>query len=179
MNLFSVKKTSHIWQAGQERGQCEEVLLDFHAVVLVLIYSFSIALYSLESSCKPSLLSHFVFHDFKMFSYKLTCLFFVYMCGSECTYIHHVHTRTYRSQKRCQSGVVVDHTLIPVIGRQSQAGLWVWHQSGIQSLFQDSQRCYIEKLCLKQPKMIKKRPQMPQNSDWKLWTATLVLFNWT
>jgi hypothetical protein len=39
--------------------------------------------------------------------------------------------------------------LIPALGRQRQADLWVQDQPGLQSEFQDSQG-YTEKFCLKQ-----------------------------
>jgi hypothetical protein len=41
--------------------------------------------------------------------------------------------------------------LIPALGRQRQADLWVWGQPGLQSEFQDSQG-YTEKPCLKKKK---------------------------
>jgi len=44
------------------------------------------------------------------------------------------------------------HTLlIPALGRQRQADVWVQGQPGLQSEFQDSQG-YTEKHCLEKPK---------------------------
>jgi hypothetical protein len=49
-------------------------------------------------------------------------------------------------------------TLIPALGRQRQADLWVWDQPGLQSEFQDSQG-YTEKPCLKRNKKQTKKPK--------------------
>ena len=40
-----------------------------------------------------------------------------------------------------------DKILIPALGRQRQADLWIWGQSGLQMVFQDSQG-YTETCCL-------------------------------
>jgi hypothetical protein len=53
-------------------------------------------------------------------------------------------------------------SLIPALGRQRQADIWVWGQPGLQSKFQDSQG-YTEKPCLENPKKPKTNKQKPQN----------------
>jgi hypothetical protein len=54
--------------------------------------------------------------------------------------------------------------LIPALGRQRQANLWVRSQPGLQSEFQDSQG-YIEKLCLKKPKKKKKQKKNQKQNN--------------
>ena len=55
------------------------------------------------------------------------------------------------SKKNKQKLSSSDGTLIPALGRQREADLWVWGQSGIQKEFGDSQD-YMEKPCFEKPK---------------------------
>jgi hypothetical protein len=64
------------------------------------------------------------------------------------------------------------HTsLIPALGRQSQADFWFWGQPGLQSEFQDSQG-YTEKPCLK-----KQKPKQKQTKKSKKGWLLVVVRN--
>jgi hypothetical protein len=55
--------------------------------------------------------------------------------------------------------------LIPALGRQRQADLWVWGQPGLQSEFQYSQG-YTEKPCLEKPKRKRERDRQTGRQWW-------------
>jgi hypothetical protein len=65
-------------------------------------------------------------------------------------------------------------SLIPALGRQWQADVWVRGQPGLQSEFQDSQD-YTEKPCLKKTKT--KTKQNNNNNQKKLGSIYLVTEN--
>ena len=53
--------------------------------------------------------------------------------------------------------------LIPALGRQRQANLWVWGQPGLQSEYQDSHG-YTEKPCHETNKQTNKKPTKPNKT---------------
>jgi hypothetical protein len=58
--------------------------------------------------------------------------------------------------------------VIPALGRQRQADLWVWDQPGLQSEFQDSQG-YTEKPCLEKTKQNKTKQNKNKNKIKKIY----------